>query len=220
MNPQELAQFQRLQSKAQQVGLTPIEAMQFQQLQNKFAVMQLQGGQGVATLNPPNDGSRVGPGGVTYEEVPMAEPRPWMPIDTNIAWMLNDRVVSLTAGTINVEQPINISFDLDTRVYALTASCYSTAGAAVPATGFPDSLSMFRVQFKMAQGRQFQTTSAPGITVLGTGQRPRYLGRPAWRFQGGSTLVVNVTPLAANLQIDIVLYAVEIASGNNISQIG
>lgn len=170
----------------------------------------------LASLNPPDTDQRI-LAGVPFKEIPLADPMPWMPCGTDIAWGLNDRVLTFTNQAINVEVPQQIGFDLPSVTYALTAAVRTTDGNAIPGT-FGNVLDTFRIQFVWSgSNRRWQTIAALGSTVLGSGSWPRLLGRPGWRFTKGSNLIVNFTPLVANLQVDIVLWVVETSGPGNLS---
>lgn len=156
-----------------------------------------------------NTGQAVVTGGIPFVAFHVAEPAPLLPVK-GFTQGLNDRVISITnqqAGQQKIE-PIN--FDLDSAVYAITAAVYKTTLQTFPPTGFANSLDTFTLQFKLAQGRQYQTSPALGSAVCGDAKFPRYLGMPAWRFPTGTVLNALVTPLVADLRIDITLWAVEL----------
>lgn len=154
--------------------------------------------------------------GQAYQEVPMKDPMPWLPVGSDIAWGLNDRVITVS-GTANTVDTQPLAFDLPCAVYALTAAVRSTAAAAVPATGYANALDMFKVQVKTSNGRLFQTNPVKGSAIFGTGSWPRWLGRSCWRFNPGAQIQVLTTPLANNLEIDLVFWCVEITVGTNVA---
>lgn len=171
-----------------------------------------------ATLTPPSTERRI-LAGVPYEETPVAEPVPWLPISTDIAWGLNDRVSTFTNQTINAEATNNLGFDIPSVVYAITAAVRDTAGNSISGA-FGNVLDTFRIQFGLTNGRNWQTANTMGSTICGTAERPRFLGRSCWRLNNGAVLQCRVTPLVANLQIDIVLWCVETTGGSNIVPTG
>ncbi len=167
-----------------------------------------------ATLTPPDTNRRIWEG-TEFEEVPVAMPMPWLPIASDIAWGLNDRVQTFTNLAANAESIQRLNFDIPSAVFALTAAVRRTDGNAINGD-FGNVLDTFRVQFTLSQGRQWQTNNAMGSAIVGTAQRPRWLGRPCWRFNNGAVLQVRLTPLIANLQVDIVVWALETTGASNI----
>jgi len=148
-------------------------------------------------------------GGVPFIAMHVAEPAPLLPAE-GFTPGLNDRVISIVNGNAGTTAIPTIAFDLDSAIYALTAAVYDTSGAAFPPTNVANPLDTFTVQFKLAQGRQYQDNAALGSVVLGDAKYPRYLGMPAWRFPGGTVMQVLITPLFANLRIDLSLWAIEL----------
>ncbi len=154
-------------------------------------------------------------GGIPFVAMHVAEPAPLLPTQ-GFTQGLNDRIISVTGTNAGQTAIPTIAFDLDSAIYALTAAVYDTSLAAFPPNGFSNPLDTFTVQFKLAQGRQYQDNPALGSTVLGDAKYPRYLGMPAWRFPGGTVMQVLVTPLVANLRIDLALWAIELTpTGGN-----
>lgn len=168
----------------------------------------------LATLNPPTDDTRI-KNGVPYREMQVYYPEPWMPVATDIAYSPNDRVVQLLNGTANTEAIERLGFDVPTVVYATVSSVRST-NANLPTT-VQDARDLFRVQFELTNGRKWQTNPALGTAVTGTAERPRLLGRTGWRFDMGTVLQVKITPLIADLEINIVLYTIETPGATNIA---
>lgn len=168
----------------------------------------------LAKLSSSSDGTRLFQG-VRFEELPVAMPMPWLPIDANIGLSLNDRVVTFTNATANTQTSQVISFDLPCAVFQLNAAVRST-NANLPAT-VDDPLDLIRVQFKTTGGYQFQTSDVLGSTILGSAKRPGNLGRSGWRFEPGASLTVFFTPLVADLQVDIVIRTIVSPGPGNIA---
>ena len=168
----------------------------------------------LATLNPPTDDTRI-KNGVPYREMQVYYPEPWMPVASDIAYSPNDRVVQVLNQTANTEVIERLGFDVPTVVYATVSAVRSTSGD-LPAT-VGNERDLFRVQFELTNGRKWQTSNSLGSTVTGTAERPRLLGRTGWRFDMGTVLLVKVTPLVANLDINVVLYTIETPGATNIA---
>lgn len=179
-----------------------------------------------ARIGPNMRAALTGPGagggatvinGTPFSRYDVATPAPLLP-DEGYTMGINDRVVSVTGVAANTQSIQNIAFDLDSAVYAWTGAAYlTTLAAAFPGNGFANPLDTFTIQFRLSQGkRYYQTTPTLGSTVLGTAERPRYLGMPSLRLSSGTVLQAIVTPLIANLRIDVTLYTIELTpfSGN------
>lgn len=147
--------------------------------------------------------------GVPWRRFDVAAPAPLIPIK-GYTMGLNDRILSFT-GASTQTQILPLSFDLDSYCYAWTAAVYSTdSDATFPPANFANALDTFTIQFRLAQGRQYQTEPVLGSAVLGDAKFPRYLGLPTIRFPRGTVLQVIVTPLVENLRVDIDLWCIEL----------
>ena len=148
--------------------------------------------------------------GIPFVGIDAATPRPLVPMK-GVTLGLNDRLFSLVNGTINQQVPVPLSFDLNSCAYAITAAVYDTSlGGTFPPNGFANPLDTFKVQFRLAQGRQYQTAPILGSAVCGDAKFPRFLGMPAWRLPKGTTLQALITPLVANIEVDISLWCIEL----------
>jgi len=168
----------------------------------------------LATVSPPDNATRHY-NNIPFRETDVVKPKPWMAVDPNIGYLLNDRIVSLNNPAINVENITRLGFDVPSSVYALVATAIDTTGA-----GFPvgqDARDFFQIQFELSNGQRWQTLPALGSTVTGPAQFPRLLGRPAWQLNNGAVLLARITPLRANLRIDVNLWTIEQPGPTNIA---
>jgi len=147
--------------------------------------------------------------GETWARFDVAAPAPLLPTK-GFTMGINDRTFSLVGGVSGTQRILPISFDLSSVIYAWTAAAYNTAGATFPAVGFANALDTFTAQFKLSQGRQYQTEPTLGSAIFGDAKRPRYLGMPCMRMPPGTLLQLLLTPLSANLRIDVTLYCIEL----------
>lgn len=194
------------------MSLTPDQLRVLQQLANAAQqtgqLRAVLGDSLIATLAPPNTEQRI-VRGVPFEEVPVAAPVPWLPVSPMISWGLNDRVVTRTDGTAATEYIDNMGFDLPCVAYAISAAVRSTSGAISTTVTSSDALNLFRIQFELTNGRKWQTANVMGGAICGSAAQPRFLGRPGWRFEPGANMLVKITPLVANIQVDVVLWCIE-----------
>lgn len=168
-----------------------------------------------ATLNPPSDDQRLA-GGVPYRMTRLGEPLAWLPYSPTIAWRNNDRVAAFTNQTANAQATVRLNFDTPSVIYKIAAGVRDTQGNAINGS-FGTVLDTFQIQFTLSQaGIVFQTTATYGSTICGTAALPRVLDIP-WRMDQGAAILVNVTPLMANLDVNIVLYTVETPGATNIT---
>lgn len=202
LNQQEWLYLQNLQQRAIAAGQLPQQVA-------------LPGPGMAATLNPPNTTQRL-INGVPFDMVRLGDPIAWLPFSPSIAWMSLDNVANITNETANTSIPVRLSFDVPTVIYKIAAAVRNTAGAAIGGQ-FGNVLDTFTIQVSLTgSGRLFQTTPVSGSTICGTAEFPRILDIP-WRFDPGATLQVSLTPLIANLLVDVVFYAVQLPGATNIT---
>lgn len=202
LNPQEWAQYQYLLQRAREAGQDPSQVA-------------LPGPGMAATLNPPTSTQRL-INGVPFDMVRLGDPLAWLPFSPSIAWLSLDYTANITNQTANASTPVRLGFDTPTVIYKIGAAVRDTSGAAIGGQ-FGDVLDTFLIQCVLTgSGRLFQTTPTSGSAICGTAQRPRVLDFP-WRLEPGANLSVNLTPLIANLYVDVTFYTVQLPGATNIT---
>lgn len=206
-------------------GATPEEIA----LLNEMRRQGLTHGQVLAALNMPDTETRILSDGRMMQEVPIAEPQPWLQIGNDVAWVVSDRNVQFVGGANSANQEVidNFTWQFRSSVFALVGSVKDDDFTAAEniglewwqVQGLSNPLDAFTIQFYTTSNRNFQTTPVPGSMVLGSARWPRYLGRPTWSMKGGSSLNVRVTPLFNNLTITIGVWVVETVTASNMQSI-
>lgn len=165
-----------------------------------------------ALLEPPSTQLRAQQGVYFYRpHVPVDRPRPWFPADPNIGRQVRRVVRNFSGLTAGTEVPQNIQVDTPATVYALTGAAFNTAA------GLSAGLDSFRVRFEYITGDRLDTVSGLGSALLGTAAFPAFIGDVGWSFDRGSAIRVFVTPLIANLAIDIAVWWIEVRGPVNFS---
>lgn len=107
-----------------------------------------------------------------------------------------------------------IQFDNPAVGIWLTGGVFNNAvGNALPVSVNP--LDLFLVRFEYVQGDQLTTNARLGSNVLGTAAQPGEVGGVGWVFNTGSTVTVGITPLVANLRIDVTIACLEFRGPSN-----
>jgi hypothetical protein len=166
-----------------------------------------------ASLNPPTLGSQGADAGGRWYRRQVYYPEPPFPMSDTTAIQPRDRPVSLVNGVANTAIPSIVQFDIPTCVYAFAASCVDTVTPG-NLTGL-DPRDLFTVQFEVTQGDRFSTATALASTLCGTAARPRLIGGVGWLFDRGGSALITITPLLADLRIDVNLISVEIRGPAN-----
>jgi hypothetical protein len=175
----------------------------------------------MASLSPPTNRQRVWQG-IKFEQTSVYEPKPWIPLSTDglpIGLIARDRTLTFTLPTVNITAQDRIGFSTPAAVYAITATAFLTdgAGAGVDLPVGADPRDVFRIQIKDATGDLWQSEPAMASNVAGTAQFPRLIGAAGRMCDGGTTTIVMVTPLLANLLIDVTLWTIEQPGPTNIA---
>lgn len=175
----------------------------------------------MASLNPPTNRQRTYMG-VKFEQMPVYQPEPWIPLSEDglpIGLVCRDRTVTYLLPTANQETPQRLGFSTPASCYAITATAVQTdgAGAGVNLPVGMDPRDTFRLQIKYAQGDLWQSEPAIARNVAGTAEFPRLVGKPGWMLDGGTSIILTVTPLFENLIIDVTLWTIEQPGPTNIA---
>jgi len=119
-------------------------------------------------------------------------------------------VLNAAAGT---EVVSTIQFDLPCRVVAINGSSFSTAaGNTLPVGVGPRDSFMFRMEY--TTGDRLHINSRIASLYVGTAERPGEIGGVGYTIDGGS-VSIGITPLIANLRINIALHCVEMRGPRN-----
>jgi hypothetical protein len=109
-----------------------------------------------------------------------------------------------------------IQFDIPCRLVARNGSCVDLTGA-LNFTGI-NPRDLFRIRFEYTTGDRLDVAARLASTVLGTGERPGEIGDVGWTIGPGASMVVGITPLFANLTIEVVLVCLETRTRTNVTR--
>ena len=119
-----------------------------------------------------------------------------------------------TDYAVNSESIRRAQFDIPCRLIAINASAFNTAqGNALPVGVSAQDTFLFRLEY--TQGDKLHISQRLGSTVCGSAQRPGELGGVGFTINPGATVILGITPLLANLRIDITLVCLEMRGPSN-----
>jgi hypothetical protein len=147
-----------------------------------------------------------------YRE-PVYEPRVFFPNDLYTAKQIRWRTVTVTGQPANVEVVNFINVDIPSVAYAITGSAFETTGAGLPVGA--GRRSVFLARYAHNSGDRLTPVAQLAENVCGTAQFPALIGAAGWVFNRGGSMEVGLTPLLANLRIDLTVWFVEIRSRQN-----
>lgn len=165
-----------------------------------------------AQINPPTYNTFMQQGLQWYRQQ-VAEPLVFIPISDRIATQPRLRTITVTNQAANTEVNSFVQVDIPSTVYALSAAAATTDASALPVGRA--SLDTFRVRFEHNTGDRLTPTAGLGSAICGTAQFPAKIGGAGWVFDRGGTVLVGVTPLVANMTIDVTLWIIEIRGPSN-----
>jgi hypothetical protein len=162
-----------------------------------------------------NDMAQGTPAGQpTFYKAPFFPTAPLFLTNPNVGYMVREYSVGIlnqAAGT-EVIQPI--TFDIPVQLIALNGAAFVTlAPNALPAGVGPRDCFLFRME--RSNGEKIQITSRIASTCVGTAERPGELGGSGLMLDAGSSLQIGITPLLANLRVDIILHCMELRGGSS-----
>ena len=170
----------------------------------------------MATMDPSSYGTMTSRNPVERRQLYWTESL--LPISNEIALQPRLYVVeSIVNATPGVVVSRTVQFDIPAVIYAMSGTSTYTD----PTVDFPGGLDprdAFRLRIERASiGDQYTAgASNPlGSAVLGFGDSPAIVGGGGIVMDGGQSLTFSVTPRLAALEIDLVLWAVEVRGPSN-----
>lgn len=112
-----------------------------------------------------------------------------------------------TDYTVNTEAIRIVQFDMPCVLVAINGGAFETAVPANLSGINPLNTFLFRMEY--STGDQLMTAARLGSTCVGTQQNPGEIGGYGYTINPGASVVLGITPLLANLRIDIGLVCLE-----------
>lgn len=123
-------------------------------------------------------------------------------------------------NVFNADVTLPVKFSLPCIVAAVTGTCVTSDGSGIPQGWKPNDC--YKIMLEAGSGAERITvTKRRASLVVGTAERPGFLGGGGWIFPAGSSLEVTLTPslpgLAAgvNTEIELAFHCLEFRSGQS-----
>ena len=158
-------------------------------------------------------GDVAGPNGDKWYRAPFYPTAPFIPYNPNVGMIVRHYSGGITGEAANAEVIRNVPFDIPCRLIAINGAAVLTTGGALPVGRA--SLDTFLFRLAYTTGERLDISERLGSTVCGTAERPGELGHAGWSFSAGSSVQLGITPLLADLRIDIVLVCLEMRGASN-----
>jgi len=160
------------------------------------------------------------PGTPAWVRQPYFPTSPFLSTDPNVGYQTRYYSVSLTSAdsdfVLNSETIRPLQFDIPVRLIAINGSAFNTSAAggnALPVGVGPRDCWLLRVEY--TNGDRLMVNSRLASTVCGTSEQPGELGGTGWTFDQGASDQVGITPLLANLRIDVTFQCLEMRGPRN-----
>jgi hypothetical protein len=178
-----------------------------------------------ALLAMPSAGQLGGPGPVPFVRYPFFPTAPFYSTNPNVGYQTRfySQGVQYTDADYQVgsEMIRTVQFDSPCRLVAFNGSAIYYFGspavvASLPLGVKPNDTYLFRGEY--TTGDKLHISSRLGSTVVGSDENPGEIGGTGYTIDAGASFVIGITPLIANLRIDITLVCLEMRGPRNFSR--
>lgn len=182
-------------------------------------------GQRQALLSMPTAAQLGGQAPVSFVRFPYYPTSPFYSTNPNVGYQTRfySAGVLYTDADYQVGAELirTVQFDIPCRMIAINGSAlYYFGSPAVPASlplGVkPNDTYLFRAEY--TTGDKLHVASRLGSTVVGSDENPGEIGGAGYTIDSGASFVLGITPLIANLRIDITLVCLEMRGPRNFSR--
>jgi hypothetical protein len=176
--------------------------------------------QGGAAINMPDRAQMGGHGGglPPWQRVPIYPPQILLSTNKYVGHETRYYGAGILNIAANTQTTATVQFDTPCIIFAMTGAAFDTQAGALPIG--TAALDTFIIALEHSNGNRLTTTARLGSTILGTAAQPGLIGGNGWVFDRGSTMVMLITPLRANMRIDVNLLCVEERGPSNLTNRG
>ena len=171
-----------------------------------------------AVISMPTTADLGGAGPQRFIRAPFYPTAPFYSTNPNVGYQTRFYSAGLlstdTDYAVNSESIRRVQFDIPCRLIAINGSSFSTGvGNALPVGVSAQDTFLFRLEY--TQGDNLHISQRLGSTVVGYAQRTGEIGGVGYTINPGATVILGITPLLANLRIDITLVCLEMRGPSN-----
>lgn len=168
-----------------------------------------------AVIRMPTASEMGGQGPVPWIRYPYFPTAPFYSTDPNVGYQTRYYSVQVLNQTAATEVITTVQFDIPARLIAINAAAVDTAGAGLP-VGM-NSLDTFLFRLEYTTGDRLHINARLGSSVCGTAGQPGEIGGAGWTIDQGAAVITGITPLRANLRIEVTLVCLEMRGPRNFS---
>lgn len=177
-----------------------------------------------ANLRQPNMQSLGGSGPVPWIRFPFYPTAPFYSTDPRVGTqvrMYGATLLNTDADyVVGTEAIRTVQFDIPCRMVAINGAAVVLAAGVPQAAAFTgmNPLDSFLFRIEYTTGDRLMTGARMASTVLGSMENPGEIGGTGYTIDQGASLILGITPLMANLRVDITLICLEIRGATNFSK--
>jgi len=179
-----------------------------------------------AVIAQPSSAQLGGAQPLPFVRFPFYPTAPWYSTNPNVGYQVRyySAALASTDSDFNVGSEVTrtVQFDLPCRVIAFNGASAPTDWSSPPqingADFLPSKINMnllYRFRVEYTTGDKLQTAARLAETVLGTGSEPGEIGGHGYNIDQGASLQLSITPLLADITIDISIVCLEMRAPQN-----
>lgn len=179
-----------------------------------------------ANISMPTSAQLGGEGDVPFVRFPFFPTAPWYSTNPSVGYQVRYYGATLlstdTDYAVNSEANRFIQFDIPCRLIAINGAAVNTAalGAAVGALSTINMNLSYLFRMEYTTGDKLHTAARLAETVVGTMENPGEIGGHGFNIDQGASVQLGITPLIADLRVDITLVCLEMRGPRNFSSPG
>lgn len=179
-----------------------------------------------AVVSMPSSAQLGGTQPMPFVRFPFFPTSPWYSTNPNVGYQVRYYSASVASTdsdfTVGTEVTRTVQFDLPCRVIAFNGAAYPTDWSSPPQINgndfFPSERNMnllYRFRVEYTTGDKLQTNARVASTVVGTGSDPGEIGGHGYNIDQGASLQVSITPLLADITVDVSIVCLEMRAPQN-----
>lgn len=170
-----------------------------------------------AVVAMPSSAQLGGEQPLPFVRFPFFPTAPWYSTNPNVGYQVRFYSTGVTSADVDYqigsEMVRTVQFDIPVRVVAINGAAIDRTDLTLLNAQNMNLQYLFRVEYTM--GDKLHTEARLADTVVGRSVNPGEIGGHGYNVDQGATLVCGITPLAANLRIDITFVCLEMRAPRN-----
>lgn len=170
-----------------------------------------------AVVNMPSSAQLGGDPALPFIRFPFFPTAPWYSTNPNVGYQTrfySTGILSTDSDYLIGSETIRpVQFDIPCRLVAINGASFNAEDPTIVTENNMNLLYLLRCEY--TTGDKLHTFPRLASTVAGTMRNPGELGGHGYNIDQGATLLVGITPLVADLRIDITFVCLEMRGPRN-----